>query len=79
MWQSWWQEPWICSFDFAGFDFAQPPGKDSLNYLKGFNGQERDDDETNGTGITLGAKFLEYDPKLERRWNLDTVIKYRKS
>jgi hypothetical protein len=39
-------------------------------YRYGFNGQERTD-ELKGAGNHYTAPFWEYDPRLERRWNID--------
>jgi hypothetical protein len=43
---------------------------DTITYLFGFNGQERDD-EVAGGGNIMSAEFWEYDARLGRRWNLD--------
>jgi RHS repeat-associated protein len=61
---------------FGSFSNKCPKGKkmplksDTITYLFGFNGQERDD-EVSGVGNINTAEFWEYDARLGRRWNLD--------
>ncbi|MDQ6755390.1 MAG: hypothetical protein M3004_00490 [Bacteroidota bacterium] len=50
-----------------GRQFTQSSSK----YRYGFNSQEKDD-EIKGEGNSYTAQFWEYDPRLVRRWNLDT-------
>jgi len=49
-------------------------GSDLGKYRFRFNGQEKDD-EVAGTGNTMTAEFWEYDSRLGRRWNVDSVKK----
>ncbi len=44
----------------------------SNNYRYGFNGQEKDNEITNGA---YTAEFWEYDSRIGRRWNLDPIVK----
>jgi len=46
----------------------------AVKYRFGMNTQEKDD-EVYGKGNTSSAQFWEYDTRLVRRWNVDSVLK----
>ncbi|OJX39923.1 MAG: hypothetical protein BGO87_01015 [Flavobacteriia bacterium 40-80] len=54
--------------------FAKSIENPRINYIYGFNGQERVD-EVSGKGNSYTAEFWQYDSRLGRRWNVDPVFK----
>ncbi len=50
----------------------------SIVYRYGFNGMEKVD-ELKGSGNHYTAPFWEYDPRVVRRWNIDSVVKHWES
>jgi hypothetical protein len=65
----------VSSQEYYPFGMQMPRrGLSSSKYRYGFNGQERSD-EIAGEGNHNTAEFWEYDTRIGRRWNLDSVIK----
>jgi RHS repeat-associated protein len=60
------------------FGMAMVGRDDQGDYRFGFNGHEKDD-EMKGNGNHLSFGDNGYDPRVGRRWNIDSVVKEHES